>query len=164
VKVSVNLVHLPRLCSKLEHVKDVQADHSDHHSAAEQAVSSQFYRTSSLTSLSYFPRFFLLPSASRLPVPARSQGPVRVHGQRGCRDPLLHELVSAYCGRVSKQLHDMYAKIGWGVKRRRLTVRDAGFDRCGVWRSSIGPRKPLAAERIIAPMWIPYGPRRSYLG
>jgi hypothetical protein len=130
VKVSVNLVHLSRLYSKLGRVKDVQADHSDHHSAAEQAVFSQFYRTSNLTSLSYFLHSFLLPSVARLQIPARSQGPVRVHGQRGCRDPLLHELMSAYCGGVSKQLHDTYAKNRMG--RKKEAAEGEGCPGC--WR------------------------------
>jgi hypothetical protein len=117
VEVSVNLVHLARLCPQLGRLKDVQADRSDHHSAGEQAVFFQLHRTSNLTSLSYFLHFFLLPSVARLQIPARSQGHVRVHGQRGCRDPLLHELMSAYCGGVSKRLHFTYAKNKMGRKK-----------------------------------------------
>jgi hypothetical protein len=122
---------LTRLCSRLEGLKDIQADHSDHHSAAEQAVFSQFYHTSNPTSLSYFLRFFLLPSAARLQIPARSQGPVRVHSQRGCRDPLLHELMSAYINsarwcKVQSSYMICMRKTGLREKRRRLKLRDAG--------------------------------------
>jgi hypothetical protein len=124
VKVSVNLVHLARLCSKLGRLEDVQADHSDHRSAAEQAVFSQLHHTSSLTSLSYFLHLFLLPSVGRFPIPARSQGHVREHGQRGYRDPLLHELMSACCGEVSKQLHDTYAKNRMGRKKEEADGKE----------------------------------------